>query len=274
MPATTTRQSAASRRSRTASSRCRPATPTSSMTSTAAPCTRMLSAASAATGASLVPAETTATVPARLGERAERRRAGHRVDVRLGQRGRRPAPAPPRRAGSRAPRARGAARAASAGSRSPGPASCRRRRPPRRHRCAGRGRRRRARSRGRRSAGLPPPEQASPWHSVRVGAAPPEPRGHGSGRAVATSTKTRSDQVAGGVGRVEHCQPPITSPKVAVAATHSPGPRPGRPRPPCPATGRRRAARCTAGTAAGRGPGRDGVGAEGPARASVAECSR
>ena len=63
MPATTTRQSAASRRSRTASSRWRPATPTSSITSAAAPCTRMLSAASAATGASLVPAETTATVP-------------------------------------------------------------------------------------------------------------------------------------------------------------------------------------------------------------------
>ena len=63
MPATTTRQSATASRSRTASSRCRPATPTSSIRSTAAPCTRTVSAASAATGASEVPALTIATVP-------------------------------------------------------------------------------------------------------------------------------------------------------------------------------------------------------------------
>ena len=64
MPATTTRQSAASSRSWTASSRCSPATPTSSISSTADAVHRARdSAASAATGASQVPADTTATVP-------------------------------------------------------------------------------------------------------------------------------------------------------------------------------------------------------------------
>ena len=55
-PATTTRQSACANRSRASSTRCRPATPTSSIRSTAAPCTATVSAASAATGASEVPA--------------------------------------------------------------------------------------------------------------------------------------------------------------------------------------------------------------------------
>src|SRR6478672_6337018 len=67
IPATTTRQSAAASRSRTPSSRCRPATPTSSIRSTPEPCTRTVSAASAATGASDVPALTTATVPRAVG---------------------------------------------------------------------------------------------------------------------------------------------------------------------------------------------------------------
>src|SRR6476646_1714865 len=67
IPATTTRQSAAASRSRTPSSRCRPATPTSSIRSTLEPCTRTVSAASAATGASDVPALTTATVPRAVG---------------------------------------------------------------------------------------------------------------------------------------------------------------------------------------------------------------
>ena len=63
MPATTTRQSAASRVSRDASSRWMPATPTSVTRVTAAPLTRAVNAASAATGPSDVPAATTHTVP-------------------------------------------------------------------------------------------------------------------------------------------------------------------------------------------------------------------
>ena len=60
-----------------------------------------------------------------------------------------PGRAPRRRAGSRARRGRGAARAGCAGSRRPGRASCRRRTRPRGRRCGARGRRRRGRSRGR-----------------------------------------------------------------------------------------------------------------------------
>src|SRR6478609_42637 len=63
MPATTTRQSAPANRSRASSSRCRPATPTSSIRVTPAPWTAAVSAASAATGASEVPALITATRP-------------------------------------------------------------------------------------------------------------------------------------------------------------------------------------------------------------------
>src|SRR3954462_6944581 len=61
IPATTIRQSAASSRSRTAMIRCSPATPTSVIRSTAEPKTWTVVAASAATGASDVPAATTAT---------------------------------------------------------------------------------------------------------------------------------------------------------------------------------------------------------------------
>ncbi len=67
MPATTTRQSATASSSRTASSRWSPATPTSETWRAAEPYTRAVSAASAATGASLVPAETTTTWPCATG---------------------------------------------------------------------------------------------------------------------------------------------------------------------------------------------------------------
>ena len=63
IPATTTRQSAASRTSFDASNRWMPATPTSVTRVTPAPLTRAVNAASAATGPSDVPAATTQTVP-------------------------------------------------------------------------------------------------------------------------------------------------------------------------------------------------------------------
>ena len=130
-----------------------------------APCTRAVSAASAATGASEVPAMTTATVPRGSGQRAERHRPGDRSMLGLGERRRHLRRAPRRRAGWRAPRGRGASRAACAGSRRPGRASCRRRTRPRRRRCArARSRSTRAKPRSRsapRCAGRSPPEQAS-----------------------------------------------------------------------------------------------------------------
>lgn len=67
IPATTTRQSAFSSAGRTASKRCSPDTPTSVTTWTPAPNTRAVSAASAATGASEVPADTTVTRPREAG---------------------------------------------------------------------------------------------------------------------------------------------------------------------------------------------------------------
>src|SRR6185436_14327153 len=67
IPATTTRQSEATRSARAASTRCSPETPTSVTTCTPAPYTRAVSAASAATGASEVPADTTVTRPRAVG---------------------------------------------------------------------------------------------------------------------------------------------------------------------------------------------------------------
>ena len=80
MPAMTIRQSASASSSRTSSSRCRPATPTSPIAWTRAPWTRAVSIASAVTGASEVPAATTVTSPARLGHRPEDGGPGDLVD--------------------------------------------------------------------------------------------------------------------------------------------------------------------------------------------------
>src|SRR5262249_24094631 len=63
MPATATTASAAATRSAWASSRCRPATPTSTITSGSAPKTLIVAAHSCTTGRSDVPAATTATSP-------------------------------------------------------------------------------------------------------------------------------------------------------------------------------------------------------------------
>ena len=153
MPATTTRQSAPANRSRASSSRCRPATPTSSIRSTPAPCTATVSAASAATGASEVPALITATRPRAVRDRPQGRGPGDLVDDASGQLGAHDGRSPPRRAGWPARPGRDAARAGCAGS----PTTwlgrlAARRRPPPDPRCARPGRRRRGRSRGRRCA--------------------------------------------------------------------------------------------------------------------------
>ena len=77
----------AANRSRASSSRCSPATPTSSMRSTPAPWTATVSAASAATGASEVPALITATSPRRDRQRTQGHGARHLVDDGVGQLG-------------------------------------------------------------------------------------------------------------------------------------------------------------------------------------------
>ena len=115
------------------------------------PCTATVSAASAATGASEVPALITATSPRAVGIGPERHGARHLVDAASGSSALTSAD---RLGESRvASTARsGGARAACAGSRRPARGSCPRRRRPPGRRCARPGRRRRARSRGRRCA--------------------------------------------------------------------------------------------------------------------------
>ena len=114
-----------------------------------APCTRAVRAASAATGASEVPADSTATRPRGGRQRTERRGAGDLVD--LGRRAAR------RRTAASAARSSRVARTARSGcALVQGPQglddllgrSCRRRRRPRGRRCGARGRRRGGRTRG------------------------------------------------------------------------------------------------------------------------------
>ena len=103
---------------------------------------------------------------ARLRERPERHRAGDEVGGRRRAARARPRRGPRGRAGWRARRGRGAARAGCAGSRRPGRASCRRRRRPRGRRCGRRGRGRRGRSRGRSHGGRAGP-RSEPTGTVR-----------------------------------------------------------------------------------------------------------
>ena len=133
MPATAITASAAAIRSRSASNRCNPATPTSTMRSDPTPWTCRLVTASCATGRSDVPAATTATRPCSSG-------SGPRTTVApTSSTSRRPAPGQrsARRpdSASQAPRDRGARRRGGSARRASAPATCARRERPPARRC-------------------------------------------------------------------------------------------------------------------------------------------